>query len=120
MSEFCDYLHELFDGFGPIRTRRMFGGHGVFHDGLMFGLVADNELYLKADAEAAPEFARRGLEPFIYYKKGKPVRLSYYAAPGEIFDDRDEAARWARLAFAAARRANRTDNKQPATRRRKP
>jgi DNA transformation protein len=56
VSEFVDYLHEVFGRFGPIHVRRMFGGYGIYHDGIMFGLVADDTLYLKADASTAKHF----------------------------------------------------------------
>lgn len=105
MSEFTDHLDEVFERFGPITARRMFGGYGIYHDGLMFALVADDTLYLKADAESAGRFEREGLPRFAYDKQGKPVKMSFYQAPEHIFDDRDEAAAWARLAFAAALRS---------------
>ena len=44
MSGFTDHLHEVFGAFGPIQTRCMFGGHGVWHQGLMIGLVAGDTL----------------------------------------------------------------------------
>jgi DNA transformation protein len=106
MSEFTDYLHEVFQDFGSIEARRMFGGHGVFRDGLMFALVVEDVLYLKADAETAGDFEARGLARFQYHKQGKTVSLSYYTAPDEIFDDPDEACAWARRAYAAALRAS--------------
>lgn len=107
MSEFVDYLAEVFEALGPVRPRRMFGGHGLFHDGLMFGLVADDTLYLKADDDTVPHFEERGMERFAYTKAGKVVKLSYYTAPEEIFDDPSEAAVWGRRAFEAALRADR-------------
>lgn len=51
MSEFITYLEEVFNHFGPIHTRKMFGGYGVYSRGTMFGLVADDMLYLKVDAK---------------------------------------------------------------------
>jgi DNA transformation protein len=104
MSEFVDNLHEVFDLFGPISAKRMFGGYGIYHDGLMFGLVADDLLYLKADERSIDEFTERGLLPFEYDKKGKMVKMSYYAAPEEIFDDPEEAKEWAERAYDAALR----------------
>lgn len=104
-SEFVDYLSEVFESFGPISARRMFGGYGIYHDGLMFGLVAYDVLYLKADAETAQRFEDEGLAKFEYVKQGKPMRLSYYSAPEIIFDDPDEARAWASLAFEAALRS---------------
>lgn len=105
MSEYVDYLQEVFAHFGPIAARRMFGGYGIYHDGLMFALVADNTLYLKADAENAVFFQQAGLRQFEYAKDGKLVRMSYYLAPEELMEDRGLAALWARRSFEAALRS---------------
>lgn len=105
MSEFVEYLHEVFERFGPITARRMFGGYGIYHNGLMFALVSDDTLYLKADAENASHFEKAGLGKFEYAKDGKIMRISYYLAPAEILEDRDEAALWARRSYEAALRA---------------
>ena len=105
MDEFVNYLHEVFKAFGPIHTRRMFGGHGVFHEGLMFGLVADGVLYLKADTEIEGVFSERGLERFEYTKNGKPMKMSYFMAPEEIYEDPSVASEWAALSYGAARRS---------------
>ena len=107
MSEFVDYLHEVLEPFGPITAKRMFGGFGVYHDGVMFGLIADDVLYLKVDKENVAEFEALGLEPFVYVKNERPMQMSYRQAPEEIFEDPDEAQKWAASAFAAALRAKR-------------
>jgi DNA transformation protein len=105
MSEFVDNLQEVFVLFGPVQARRMFGCYGIFHDGLMFGLVADEVLYLKADGSSSTEFEQRGLDQFGYEKNSKIINMSYYMAPEEIFDDPEEAKVWANLAFDAALRS---------------
>lgn len=105
MSEFVDNLEAVFAAFGPIRTRRMFGGYGVYHEDLMFGLVADDVLYLKADGQSAEMFRNRGLAQFEYQAKGRLSRMSYYTAPEEIFDDPEAARQWAVRAFEAALRS---------------
>lgn len=105
MSGFVDYLPEVFSEFGSIALRKMFGGYGVHHQGLMFGLVIDDTLYLKADATSLPLFEREGLEPFVYETRdGRRAAMSYRRAPDDIFDDRELAAQWARRAFEAALR----------------
>jgi len=104
MSEFVANLAEVFAAFGRITSRRMFGGHGIFHDGLMFGLVVNEQLYLKADAVSRQQFLALDLQPFTYQRQGKPTQLSYYLAPEDIFDDPDAARYWADLAFEAALR----------------
>lgn len=105
MSEYTDFLVELFEPFGPVRVHRMFGGYGLYHDDVMFGLVADDTLYLKADETTAESFESRGLGRFEYDKGGKVVTMSYYLAPEEIFDSPEAAALWARRAFEVAFRA---------------
>ena len=62
-------MQELFASLGGVEARRMFGGWGVYHRGLMFALVSDDTLYLKADAELAPEFEALGLPPFRYARR---------------------------------------------------
>ncbi len=106
MSDFVDNLEAVFAEFGTIQSRRMFGGYGIFHDGLMFALVADDELYLKADKYSATDFTSLDLNAFQYDKNGKTVEMSYYRAPEEIFDDPDIAKEWAIKAYDAALRSH--------------
>ena len=105
MSEFIEYLEEAFREFGKVKARRMFGGHGIFFDGLMIGLVADDTLYLKVDPMSEPHFEERGLERFQYTKNNKIVRMSFCLAPEEALDDPSEMRDWAQLAFEAALRS---------------
>lgn len=105
MNEYVELVRETLEPFGAVRARRMFGGYGLYHQDLMFGLVADGILYLKADEESVSWFRDAGLSPFQYMKKGRPVRLSYFAAPEEIFEDADAAVLWASRAWEAAVRA---------------
>jgi len=106
VSEYVEYLKEVFSAFGFVEPRRMFGGYGIFHKGLMFALVADEVLYLKADETLATFFEERGLDQFQYDKRGKTVKMSFYMAPEEIFDDPVEAKGWALRSYEAAARAN--------------
>lgn len=112
MSDFVEYLVEVFESFGPIRARRMFGGHGIFHDDLMIGLVADDVLYLKIDKQTQDYFKEMGLPQFEYSKNGKVMKMSYCRAPDEIFDDPEVASMWATRAYDAAMRGKRVRPKQ--------
>lgn len=101
----ADYLRDLFSAFGPVTVRRMFGGAGIYADGVMFALVADEIIYLKVDDETASAFEREGLAPFTYSKKpGQQAVMSYRRMPDRCYDDPDELARWATHARAAANR----------------
>ncbi|MFT4175006.1 MAG: TfoX/Sxy family protein, partial [Rhodocyclaceae bacterium] len=103
-NQVAEHLVDAFRLFGPISLRRMFGGYGVFREGLMFGLILDHTLYLKADAANVAEFERLGLKPFEYMRQGKLIGLSYYEAPESVLEDVHEAALWARRSFDAALR----------------
>jgi DNA transformation protein len=100
----AEELPEVFELFGRVSARRMFGGHGIFHEGRMFGLVSGERLYLKTDEEGRAKFETKGLAPFEYMRSGKLTPTSYVEAPPEIYEDREEAARWARLAWEAVLR----------------
>ncbi|HEY1541534.1 MAG TPA: TfoX/Sxy family protein [Xanthobacteraceae bacterium] len=97
---------ELFAAFGHVSVRRMFGGFGIYADGLMLALASDGVLYLKADEETSGAFTREGMSPFTYSAKGRGrTRLSYWRLPDRLYDDPDGLADWARAALEAARRA---------------
>ena len=105
MSEFIEYLRELLSEFGPTETRRMFGGHGIFHEGLMIGLVANEQFYLKADETSRRKFTDAGLAQFTYRKADREIAMSYFQAPPDALDDPAVMAGWAQLAYEAALRA---------------
>jgi DNA transformation protein len=101
----AETIGELFRDFGPVSVRRMFGGQGIFVDGLMIALVARDVIYLKADAETIPSFEQEGLAPFSYAtRNGEHTLTSYWRMPERLYDDAEELARWARAAQAAALR----------------
>ena len=103
---FIDYVIELFGPFGTTVVRRMFGGHGVYLDGLMFAIVSDDALYLKADEMNRVEFEQAGCEIFGYARKGKRATLNFYRAPEQAMESPELMLPWARTAYAAALRSN--------------
>jgi len=111
MSEFVEYLQELFQEFGDITIKRMFGGYGIYRHGTMFALVDDDTLYLKADKQTEGTFKQRDLPPFTYKKQGKTVSLSYYMAPEEALEDPGELSKWAEQAYSVAVRAGSTSSR---------
>ena len=95
-------LEDLFAPWARVTVKRMFGGLGVWRDGLMFALVAGGTLYLKTDDESRAAFEAAGGKPFVYRGKVKPVSVAYWTPPAAIFDDEDSLREWAGRAFAAA------------------
>jgi len=104
LSDFERHVGDLLAPVGPVRLRRMFGGSGIYAGDTMFALIAHDELYLKVDDLTRARFEAAGSVPFTYEGKGKPVQMSYWSAPEEVFDDPDALEEWARLALEAARR----------------
>jgi len=109
--DFVSYLLELLEEFPDVTAKRMFGGHGIFREGLMFGLVADSTLYLKVDVQNRVKFEVRELEPFTYEAKGKLIKLSYHRAPEEVLDNSEDMLAWAEDAYGAAVRAKKPKKK---------
>ena len=103
--EFADYLNDQLASFGPMTIRRMFGGAGLFRDGIMFGLIADETLYLKTGDANRADFEAAGMGPFTYTGKSKPVSMSYHQVPVDVLEDPDLLSEWARKAFAVAQAA---------------
>lgn len=102
--DFVNYLLELLTPLEGITAKRMFGGYGIFRNGLMFALVSDNTLYFKTDNQTSIRFTDRDLEPFIFQKKGKEIYTSYYRAPEEVLDESEEMCAWAEVAYQVALR----------------
>ncbi len=101
-----DSITDLFAGLGPVTVRRMFGGKGIYHRGVIFALVLYDELMLKADAQSAPDFAAAGCRQWTYVgaRHGKTVAMPYWSVPDSALDDPDEMAVWARKAYEAGLR----------------
>jgi DNA transformation protein len=102
---FRDFVQDQLSGLGPVSIRSMFGGAGVYADGVMFALIAFDTLYLKADDTTTADFEAAGSEPFTYEGKGKPIRMSYWQVPERLFEDPDDMLDWARKALDVARRS---------------
>ena len=122
-----EFIRDLFAPFGPVAVKRMFGGAGIWSDGIMFAIVFDGAIFLKVDASCIPDFEREGSRPFVYTRaksKGRVGRasLSYWRLPERLYDDPHDLAVWARRALAIAQRKKfaprgRSMRKRPAKRR---
>jgi len=105
-TPFVEHVVEMMRRFGPVSARAMFGGWGLYHDGVFFALIAEETLYLKTDDENVREFEARGLEPFVYpMKSGESITMRYRRAPEDALESAEVMARWAKSAYGAALRA---------------
>lgn len=100
-----DDIAEIFASLGPVTIKRMFGGKGIYHQGLIIALEVDGEVLLKADDKSKDIFAEAGAKQWSYQGKTKPVAMPYWSIPDAAYDDPDEMGQWTRLAYEAALRA---------------
>jgi Regulator of competence-specific genes len=101
---FMDFACELFSDLGPTRARRMFGGAGVYAHDVMFALIADDVIYIKAEGALAEDLAAEGCEAFVFMpKSGEPAEeMGYRRLPEAAMDDPAEASAWGRRALDLA------------------
>jgi DNA transformation protein len=102
-QEYLDYILDQLRSFGSVTAKRMFGGAGLYHRGLFFGLAADDAIYLKVDDSNRQEYLDAGSAPFRPF--GSYV-MGYFEVPADVLEDPDVLASWARKAFAAASRSS--------------
>ncbi|MGB8273718.1 MAG: TfoX/Sxy family protein [Alphaproteobacteria bacterium] len=101
-AEFCQFVLDLLQPLGRVTARRMFGGYGLYFDGRMFALIADDTLYLKADDRNRPFFEVAGMPPFRPSVGGRTMTMPYYRAPPDILEDSGQLSDWARASVTAA------------------
>jgi DNA transformation protein len=90
----------------PVTARAMFGGHGLYAEGVMFALLDDGELFLKTDEETRARFVATGCRQWVYVnKKVRMENTGYFRPPDEAHEDPEAMLPWARLALDAALRA---------------
>ena len=120
MKNSPDYLAHVLELMRPTAsatTRAMFGGHGVYVDGIIVAIVIDDVLYLKTDDENRASFTELGLEPFRYVtKEGEVHVMSYHRAPDDALEGPHDMEPWLKSAHAAALRRKGTTRTRPARR----
>lgn len=102
---FHDYVvHDLLGTTPGIASRAMFGGWGIYHDGAIFAIMVEGELFLKADEEGRRVFEARGSRQFTYTTRTRPtpVAMPYWLVPDEVMEDRDIFDEWVVHAMRAA------------------
>ncbi|WP_422018411.1 TfoX/Sxy family protein [Roseateles sp.] len=106
MDAFTELCVELLSPLGRVRTRRMFGGQGVYVDDLFVAIIDDGQLFLKADDITRERFDAAGCAPFTFADKdGEPVITRYRRPPEDALESPPLMLPWARLALEAALRA---------------
>ena len=99
-DDFLNYVVDQLRLWGDVSVRRMFGGAGLYREGKMFGLIADDVAYLKVDDSNREDFVKAGSSPFNPYPdKVKTTVMSYYEIPPEVLENPAELSKWAQRSF---------------------
>lgn len=99
---FKGYIIDQLEQLGYVTVKKMFGGAGIYHGGIIFGLIADDVLYFKVDDSNRSDYEQAGMKqyrpPFI----DKPMVMPYSEVPADILEDRERLSEWARNALFAS------------------
>lgn len=102
-EDYLNFVLDQLDGVGEIDMKRMFGGVGFFHDGLMFGKIGGDTFRLKVDDHNKKEYEDKGMKPFFSEKKKKG--MPYWEVPVDVLENKDKLTIWAQKSIEAAKRA---------------
>uniref|UniRef100_A0A832H4D2 TfoX family protein n=1 Tax=Oscillatoriales cyanobacterium SpSt-402 TaxID=2282168 RepID=A0A832H4D2_9CYAN len=102
---FCELVVNQLNHVAPVTARAMFGGYGLYINGIMFALIANDTLYFKVDDSNREDFVALGMQPFMYEGKHKPIQMSYYQLPDEVYNHPAQLMIWVEKAHAVARQA---------------
>lgn len=100
-QEFLDYVTDQLSAVGSILSKRMFGGVGLYADGIFFALIANDILYQKVDDTNRQDYESAGMEAFRPYPD-KTRSMQYFEVPVEVLEDQQELLTWARKSIAVA------------------
>jgi DNA transformation protein len=120
--QYLDYVLEQLAALGALRSNRMFGGVGLYADGLFFGLIDDDTLFFKTDETNIADYRERNMPRFMPFPERPEAALGYHQVPADVIEDAETLVAWARKSVAVAlaahaAKANRKPKKPAAKRR---
>jgi len=118
-KDYLQYVLEQLAGLQGAVSRRMFGGAGLYHEELFFGLIMRDTLYFRVNDANRPDYEALGMSRFQPYANRPHLSFNYYEVPAHVLEDSDELVVWARRSLQAARAAGATKGPKPKTGRRR-
>ena len=101
-NDYLEYVLEQLGGLGRVRSRRMFGGFGLYCAEQFFALIFDDTLYFKVGDSNRADYESRGMARFRPHRDRPELSMTYYTVPAEVLEDVEEAVAWARRSVEAA------------------
>lgn len=99
LSPYAEYIIDLLSPFGEITAKFMFGGYGIYKNGIIIGIIAEDELYFKVDHSNKADYEKLGSQPFIFETKGKKSQMSYWKVPSEILENEEILADYLQASY---------------------
>jgi len=99
-KEYAQFVQDQLSEFGEVEMKGMFGGIGIFKDGLMFAKIGGDTFRLKVDDSNKQQFEDKGMKP--YHSETKKKGMPYWEVPQEVLEDKTELAKWAKQSFDIA------------------
>lgn len=97
---FRDFILDQLGGLGQVNCRQMFGGYGLYRNGVFFGILHTDRFYFKTDARSQAGYLARGMNPFTL--NAKQTLKSYYEVPVFVIEDANEMRVWAKKGCASS------------------
>ncbi len=105
-----EFVLEQLGRVASVTGKSMFGGVGIYAQGLFFALIAEDRLYFKVDDTTRPEFEHLGMQPFRPF--GEDSAMGYYELPADVVEDIAQLEIWMRKAIDVAAKAKRPRTKR--------
>jgi DNA transformation protein len=105
-TQYLEYVLEQFASFTPVTSRRMFGGVGLYAEGLFFALIGDDTLYFKVDDSNRADYLARRSQPFRPFADDPTYSMNYFQLPEDVLEDTSELREWTRKSLAVAASAS--------------
>ncbi|SPP65047.1 TfoX/Sxy family protein [Nitrospira lenta] len=105
---FKDFVLDQLADLRGLTCRAMFGGYGLRHRAIFFGIIYKGRLYFKVTPETVAAYQAMGSKPFRV--TSTMTLKTYYEVPADIFEDAARLTQWAETASTA-------QHPQPARRR---
>lgn len=112
MSGYVDFILDILSPYGNMRSRKMFGGHGIYMNDHIVGIIVNDELYFKTDETNVADYQEAGSRPFTYDKDGKAVAMSYWLVPSELLEEQEDIKAWLEKAYEVSQRAQSRKKKE--------
>jgi DNA transformation protein len=111
--QFLGYILEQLESLGRLRSRRMFGGVGLYSGELFFGLIDDDTVFFKSDATNSADYIARNMPRFMPFPARPEAVMAYYQVPADIIEDAESLVNWARKSVAVALSSQVAKNSRP-------